>query len=630
MYVIHVSPLIRGTQLESLSYFSGIEYQIGSFLQVPVRGKTQSAIVLSCKPVSTTKTALKAATFSLRKLPNQENPVVIPETIRKTATQLAERYPSSAGAILFALLPPDVRNGLRLYPRLNISTHQEETAPYVLTARLDERIIHYKSHIRSAFAHRGSVLVVVPTASDIHFLSEELGQGIEERLVVLSSSDGKKKRDEAFSKLEDTSLAKLIITTPSYAYLERVDLTTIIVEQSASNHYKTRQRPYLDHRDALKTYASVSGRSIVFGDTVPRTEEEVYRREEKYLTYDQEAKRIAFPSPLTIVKQKDKPTAERLFELFSPELLRSAERALEAKGRVFLFAARRGLAPIVLCIDCGHIFRCPDSNSPYSLVRTTKNGTEERWFVCGTSGTKVRAADVCPECGSWRLRERGIGIQHIYDEWMEKMPKTSVTLMDHVTASTPKKAEKIARDFFSKKTGVLIGTQLALPFLNEGVDVSAVVSLDAARSVPTWRADESLFRMLLHLRECSQKEVIVQTRNETDALLTHATRGAVERFYDDEISLRQMLGYPPYSTFILLSWGGNTDAVTEVGKLVKERFTGVDVQYYANPNSTPVKSLHHALIRIDTGDNKTYAKVLDIVRALPPYIKAEVNPDRIV
>ncbi len=630
MFVIHVTPLIRGTQLESLSYFSSVDYGIGSFLKVPVRGKTESAIVLSSKPVSTTKTALKAATFSLRKLPNQNDPIVLPDTVRKTAEILATQYPTTVGALLFSLLPPDVRNGARSYTRLTILPHTEETTPQILTARRDERLIHYKSHVRSAFAHRGSVLLVVPTAANIPSIAKELEQGIEERIVILSPNDTKKKRDEAFIKLEDTSIAKLIITTPSYAYVERVDLTTIIVEESSSPHYKTRQRPYLDHRDALIAYAKVAGRSIVFGDTVSRTEDEVRRREEKYLTFDQEPKRIAFPAPLSVIKQKDKPTAEKLFELFSPELLRSAERALEAKGKVFLFAARRGLAPIVLCMDCGHIFRCPESNSPYSLIRTKRNNVEERWFVCSTSGKKERAADVCISCGSWRLRERGIGIQQIHDEWAEKMPHTDVTVLDNLNAPTAKKAEKIADEFFRKKSGVLIGTQLALPFLHRGVDVSAVVSLDAARAIPTWRADESLFRLMLHLRECTSKEVLVQTRNEPDNLLTHASRGAIERFYDDEISLRHMLGYPPYNTFVLLSWTGTEIAATEAGKMVKERLDSISAQFYTNPNSTEQKSLKHALIRIDAGDIKLKERVIDITRTLPPYIKIEIDPDRIV
>ncbi|MBP6881246.1 MAG: hypothetical protein KBC35_01330 [Candidatus Pacebacteria bacterium] len=630
MFVIQVTPLIRGTHLESLSYFSGIEYPIGAFLEVPIRGKKQTAIVTEVRTVSTTKTALKAATFSLRKLPQQPNPVVLPETIRKTAEALTKHYPAAVGSLLFTLLPPDIRSGTHPFPRTDTTEHNEETTPQLLTARTDERYIAYQGFIRSTFAHRGSIMIVVPTALEVEQAVKKLSQGIEERLVVFSPSQTKRQRAAAYQRFTDTTTAKLIITTPSHAYLERIDLLAIIVEQAASSHYLTRQRPYIDHRDALITYARISGRSILLGDTVPRTEDEVKRREEQYLTYGEEAKRIAFAAPLIIITQRDKPKPEVPFQLFSKELIISVERALEARGHVFFYAARRGLAPVVACIDCGHIFRCPDSNTPYSLIRTTKNGKEERWFVSSTSGRRVRAADVCTYCGSWRLRERGIGIQQIHDEWKNIMPKSNVTLIDNTSAPTPKQAAQLAEDFFKKRSGVLIGTQVALPFLTAGIAVSAIISLDAARTIPTWRADESLFRLLLRLRECTAKEVLVQTRTETDNLLIHATRGAVERFYDDEIALRKMLQYPPYSTFVLLTWVGTNTSVHELEKPILANLQSFDVQYYNNPNSTSTKTERHGLIRIPCSDNSTYTALLSKLRTLPPYIKIEINPERIV
>jgi primosomal protein N' len=626
MFVIQVNPLIRGTKLESLSYFSSIEYPIGSFLEVPIRGKNQKAIVTEIKPVSTTKTALKAATFSLRKLPQQPNPVILPETIRNTVKKLTDVYPASMGALMFQLLPPDIRNGSRAYPKTDPATQEEEILPQLLTARVDERYAAYQSFIRTTFAHKGSIMIVVPTAADIEYTVGELQKGIKDRLVVFSPSQTKRQRDDAYSKLADTTVAKLIITTPSHAYLERSDMIAIIIEQSASSHYVMRQRPYLDHRTALMAYAKESGRSILLGDTVPRTEDEVMRREEKYLTYGEEAKRIVFTAPLSIITQKDKPKPDVPFQLFSDELVTSVERALEGHGHVFFYAARRGLAPVVACIDCGHIFRCPDSNTPYSLMRTIKNGEEERWFVSSTSGKKEKASDVCPGCGSWRLRERGIGIQSVYDEWKKVMPDSDVTVMDNTTASTPKLAIKLAKEFFEKKSGVLIGTQIALPFICRGVDVSAIISLDAARTIPTWRADESLFRLLLRLRECTYKEVLIQSRTETDNLLIHATRGAVERFYDDEISLRKMLQYPPYNIFILLTWIGSPSAVVSLGKPIEKILSEYEVQYYNSPNSSREKIERHGLIRTAEVSTDLVARL----RSLPPYVKVQINPERIV
>lgn len=630
MFVIQVTPLIRGTQLESLSYFSSQPYETGSFLKVPIRGKQQNAIVTDQRPVSSTKTALKNASFSLRKLPEQSDPIIIPPSIRSMVEYLAGYYPSSSGALLFQLLPPDIRNGNRLYPRItNKTIGHEDSTPAILTARIDERFLEYQSFVRSNLAKRGSTILIVPTNTELASAEAMLSAGIKDRICVLSTRQSKKQRDTAYERWTTSAKPLLLITTASYAYLERADLAGIIIEQSGSPHYVVRQRPYLDHREALISYARISGRSILLGDVLPRTEDEVKRRDETYSTHGPEVKRIAFHSNLTIISQTDKPKPDQPFRLFSNELINRVSREIEAKGHVFFYTARRGLAPAVVCIDCGHIFRCPDSNTPYSLLRTLKDGKEQRWFVSSTSGHRVRASDVCTGCGSWRLRERGIGIQYIYDEWREQSPELPITLLDHTTASTASQASALVNDFFSGPPGILVGTQTALPFLLPKVSVSAVISLDATRSIPTWRADEYLFRLLLRLREYTLKEVLVQTRTEADNLLLYSTRGAVERFFDDEIALRKMLGYPPYSRFVLLTWQGHNRVMSELEEPITSRLDGMPVQIYTNPLSTEEKTTRHALIRV-FADKFDFPSLLQKLRSLPPYVKIEIDPERIV
>lgn len=631
MFVIQVTPLIRGTKLESLSYFSAIQYEIGTFLKVPVRNKLQPAVVTKVTPATRDKSNVKSAAFKLKKLPAQKEAVVVPASVRATAEKLSQRYPAGSGALLYNLLPPDVRNGNRQYPNVITHPHQEETMPQLLTARIDDRFLYYQSHIRSVFARRGSTVFVVPTSADVAFAANELSTGIEERVVVLSPGDTKKKRDLAFKVLEETDTPKLIITTPAYAYLERADIQSIIIEQSASSHYTNRVRPYLDHRDALTTYAKVSGRSIILGDTVPRTEDEVRRRQDIYLTVGEEIKRLAFPAPLAVIHQKDLPQPEKNepFKLFSPRLEKTAALTLEGGGRVFLYAARRGLSPVVACVDCGHIFRCPDSDAPYTLLRRMKNGEEERWFVSSTSGRRVKASDTCPDCGSWRLKERGIGIQQVADEWSEQFPDHKLFVVDSETAPTIAKARKIIDLFYSEKSAVLIGTQMVLPYLSRGVSLSALTSLDAVRATPTWKADESLFRLLLKLREITEKEVLLQTRASSDELLEHASRGAIEKFYDDEIALRQLLRYPPFVTFVLLTWTGDAEVALRAENIIKNTLS-VEGEYYQSPQSRPSKQLRHCLLRADHTSIDSYKTLMAQLTSLPPFVKIEINPEKIV
>ena len=631
MFVIQVIPLIKDTKINNLSYFSSTNYEIGTFVEVPIRKKTYRAIVVESKPVSEHKSSLKTAHFTLHKLPEQKNISVIPSCLRETAQTLTETYPTTTGGVLYQILSPDVRNGDYQYPNISSLTHKEETTPQILTDTIKNRYMSYRSHIRSVLARRGSVMFVVPNSVDLDYAEKNLMTGIEDRVVKFSPHQTKRERIKAYEAFEDTTIAKVILTTPTHAYLDRVDLLSIIIERSGSNLYKVRTRPYLDHRTALITHAKTTGRNILLGDILPRTEDEFFRRNEIYYTYNEETKRIAFPTPLTIIEQQDKPTAEIPFSLFSNELKKRINSTLEGRGRVFMYGARRGISPVVICIDCGFIFRCPDSHTPYSLLKTTaKTGEEERWFVSSTSGRRVRASDTCDQCGSWRLRQRGIGIQQVYDECLTTFPNQPVILFDNTTADTRKKAEKIITDFYEKRNVILVGTQMTIPYLTKnGTDLSAIISLDATRSNPTWRADEDVFRLLLELREISNKEVVIQTRSKPDDLLNYATTGNLDNFYSDEISLREQLGYPPFSTFILLSYAGNKNTIEEVESQVKHFTKSYEGNYYSNPFSQNDKILRYALFRIPA-NSKKLRDFIDIIRHLPPYIKIEIDPSRIV
>jgi primosomal protein N' len=631
MFVIEVIPLVRGIQIESLSYFSGTNYPIGSIIAIPVRGKTIQGIVVDGKAVSSTKTALKAATFTLRKLPEQIDVPTVSSNLLRTVDKMYEENPSKRGAILFSLLPPDIRSGQVPYPSTGVSISNEDATPQILCASSADRIINYQTIIRSAFAHRGSVLLVVPTSTAVEKMKRALERGIAERVICFSSHQTKKQRESAYTAFSNLSHATLTIVTPSFAYLDRADNTTIIIEESASPHYLMRTRPNLDHRVVLKTLAKVSKRSLVMGDTLVSTEDEHKRRSDIYQTYGEHPIRLQLPAKLTIVNQTDKPKNDIPFQLFSPELIKRIETTLEARHNIFLFAARRGLAPVVACVDCGFIFRCPDSGAPYSLLRTySPEHIEERWFVSSTSGKRVRAADVCGSCGSWRLRERGIGIQQVEDECRKLFPTVPLTIFDHTSATTHKKASQLKSEFEKQKGAILLGTQMVIPYLPSNISLSAIVSLDAVRAIPSWRADETVFRLILELRELTDREVIVQTRSETDDLLIYAGRGAVDRFYDDEISLRQMLKYPPFAKFIFLSWQGVPTLIADTEALIKKMLVAHSVagSFYTNPHSKKNEQLRHCLLRIDPSvDTKP---LIETLRHLPPYVAVTINPDRIV
>jgi primosomal protein N' len=629
MFVTEVIPLRRGIGIETLSYFGSDAFPVGTLLKIPVRNQTILGLVSSVEEVSAAKTALKAATFSLRKIPTQDSIQSLSPAYVETAKELALLYGTTVGNVLFSLLPPVIQNGEVPLPHVKPCTVKEHFIPEVLQAKRDERWVTYRSIVRETFAHASSVLIVVPTSIEALELKKALGRGIEDRIIFLTGTEGKRALREAYALLEDFTHAKLIIATPSHAVIERHDIARVILEDARSPHYKERTRPYLDHRDVQRIHAHHTGRILLMSDILIRTEEEHARRAERLMTYGETPKRMELPGKLTILFRDKVTEKEKPFALFSPEARALIDDVKKKKRRLFIFSARRGLAPIVTCAQCTHIFRSEVSGAPYSLLRTMKNGVEERWFVSGISGERIRAADICPECQSWKLRERGIGIQHIYDELKQIARDTPTFVFDHTTATTWKKALAVRDGFYGAKSGILLGTSMSLPYLTEPIDNALITSMDALLTTPTWRLEEENLALILRLREVTKEAVYIESRTKEHELFGYARHGEVERFYTDEIELRKSMLYPPFSHFIHLTWQASIPEAREIEKKVHEHLDTWNVSIYQSPLIPKGGIVLHGLIRIPAASWPDRA-LSESLRLLPPSIRIVHNPDRLV
>jgi len=91
-----------------------------------------------------------------------------------------------------------------------------------------------------------------------------------------------------------------------------------------------------------------------------------------------------------------------------------------------------------------------------------------------------------------------------------------------------------------------------------------------------------------------------------------------------------MVQYPPVCTFILLTWAGSLEASNNAEALITNTLRDEQIQCYNHPHSTESKVMRHGLIRLNPEDKAAYIDTLDRLRSLPPYVKIEVNPERIV
>lgn len=628
MYVVTVIPLMKGMGIDSLTYFSSERYAEGTLLTIPIRKSTTLALVTKIEEVSTAKTALRAATFSLRKLPVQVDTRILGRAYIETAEELSTYYAVPIGTILYNLLPPQTRTGELAIPLSKNNVVHEFGNPEVLQASYEERLLAYRSLVRETFAHSGSILIVVPSSIQAHTLEKSLGQGIEDRTIVFTGAMTQSELKKSYGRLDDFSKTKLIIATPTHAIIERHDITLVIVDRARASAYTEMVRPYLDYRMVLRIHAKKTGRRLIYADLMIRTEEEYLRRSDIFGTYAETPKRLELSGKLVPVVMAHTKQTGVPFEIFSEEALTAIQDTRRRKGRVFIFSARRGLAPLVVCQDCDRMMRSKESGATYSLLRTLKNGMEERWFVCASTGEKIRAFETCPYCNSWRLRERGIGIQHAHDELRKKLPDVPTILFDQLTAKTYKRALYLQETFYKTHGAIMLGTHMAVPYLTKPIELSVVLNIDTLLATPTWRLEEECLSLLLTLREVTVNSLLVQTHSEETSILTHARLGTTEQFYTEEIELRKNFLYPPFVHFIHFTWQGEPDMVRETEALISTTFNAYGVSIYPSPTSQEKLPIMHALIRAK--QPWLDPQLIEKLRAMPAHIRIAMNPDRIV
>lgn len=627
MYVTEITPLIKNAPKEPLSYYTSQELPAGSIVWLPVRKKIVSALVLSQTAAPLSKLTLKAASFNLRRLPQQENPSILPQAVLKLAEAVAAKTPYGLGTILRALIPSEVLTGDTIFTNTPFLPKKTQIPTVLLADNFENRLRIHKINIREAFARNGSVLLIAPTHQEALFLYEVLRNGIEKRAVFFSHRRTKKQLERAYAALNDTTNTKLIIATPQYTAIARSDITQIILEYSRSPHYTQKQKPYLNLKEVIVLRAQIEGAGLTLADILPLSEDEWKRREGVYEPSDQSFQRLSFDGTVQVVTPLKKNQTPFLPIYEKSSLL--LENALAAGQRIFVYAARRGMAPMIVCRDCGHIFRCPTSGAPYSLFKTKKNGEEQRWFV-SSSGTRIRAFDVCTECSSWRLIELGVGIQKIEEQLKKQFNDTPIIVFDHTTATTPRKAQELIGKFYDTKSAILLGTSMVLPYLTETVDTTLVTSVEALRSNPTWRAEEDALALLLTLRDKTSDTVLLQTKHETDETLIQYTKnGQIEKFYDEELALRKELSYPPFSVFVHCMFVGTKTRTSEIEKTLSELLAPYTMRFYSSPTSTVDEMVRFGLLRIER-EKWPDTTLLESLRSLPPYIRVEITPARLV
>ncbi|MBA3733190.1 hypothetical protein H0W91_02315 [Patescibacteria group bacterium] len=629
MRILTVIPISRGISKDTLTYFTKKEVSTGSIVKIPLRSKSIFGLVIDSKEAQEIKSELKTLSYSIKKIDDIETRSFISQSFIVAAQKIADYNASSVGAVLSSLLPKTILEGsdeLPFTPTEKPPGLFHETV--LLQSDDEERYATYKSLIREEFAKNRSVFFCLPTTEDLLNARTTLEKGIDKYTYTLYSGLPKKELIRIWKEIISNPHPVLVVTTGSFLALPRNDLGTIILEKESSRAYKMQTRPYIDLRTAAEIIAKEQGIRLVLGDILLRSETIWEEKNGKYSELSPLKFRSLSTATCELVNMKSPINAvKKEFAILSDKMIEMLKKAKENNEQTFLFCGRKGLYPITVCSDCGTVVICKNCSSPVVLYgKKNLTGTSKALFVCHHCGERRDAQELCIHCGGWKLNPLGIGILKVVEEIENLFPGTEVHIMDKDHLSTHKQAVKVRDAFYNTAGSIMVGTEIALTYLNQKIENAGVVSLDSYFSIPDFQINEKIFHIILGLRAIAEKKLLIQTRQENTTIFDHALRGNLMDFYREEIEDRKSIGYPPFATYIKITLEGEKVATRKLMEEATEILKPYEVSIFDawNPGSKTQFTMH-ALISVPHG-KWVDKELLPKLRSLPPNFSIKIDP----
>lgn len=630
MVLVHVIPISRGITKDRLSYFSKVDIPKGAIVTVPIRNKLTPAIVEYTEKIEDVKTKLRLSSFPIKKIGEAKKTQIFSPEFMSAVFLTAEYTAGTAGAVINTLVPKTILENSKKVREIKTKENTQKNVSYerlVLQTDKDERFSTYRSLIREAFARKQSVFICMPTLHEVEQFISRSEKGIEAYVFGLHGGLTKKQTLERWNKILDERHPVAIVGTGSFLSIARTDIKTIILEHESSGVYKSPVRPYVDIRVFADFLAHKIGARIIYADSFLRIETLHHYYEGFYTELAPLRFRPLSPAKHSIVDMKNhKPTVKGQYDIISHELAHLVENTRRDAAHLFIFSARRGLAPTTVCCDCGAIVVSKFSDAPMVLHKTSKGNI----FFCHQNGEVRSANECCRVCGGWKLIALGAGIQLVEEQLQKRFPEYTFFRIDSDVVNTYKKARSIVEEWQNTPGSVLLGTEMALSHLNEPVEHVAIASIDSLLSIPDFEIETKIFSILLILRSLAQQSFLLQTRNPEQSVLKYAIQGNLLEFYRKEIKLRKDLDYPPFSLFIKFTVGGIKDTVSKEMDMLEELFKEYDLRIFsAFIPAERGKQTSHALIKVKPSMWPN-PDLLQKLRSLPPHILVKVDPESLL
>ena len=347
--------------------------------------------------------------------------------------------------------------------------------------------------------------------------------------------------------------ARLVVGARSAIFLPLDNLGLIVIDEEHENTYKSEQNPKYSTKEVAKFLSDIKGCKYILGSATPSIET-YYKALNGELELVEIKNRVSNrPLPEMEIVDMREELKSRNLSLLSRSLYNEIKETLDRKEQIILFLNRRGFSSFVSCRSCGYVFKCPECDLSMTYH---KNG----YLICHYCGRAKREQKICPECGSKYVKFFGAGTQRVEEEVKKYFPKARVMRMDVDTTRNKDAHENIYNAFKNGEGDILIGTQMVSKGLDfKNVTLVGILAADISLNIPDYRSSERTYQIITQVagragRGDKKGKVIIQTYTPNSLSIKYAIENNYDDLYNEEIKVRKIMNYPPFSNIFLISF----------------------------------------------------------------------------
>ena len=385
-----------------------------------------------------------------------------------------------------------------------------------------------------------------------------------ERVAVIHSGLSLGQRLDEYKRIKRGE-ADIIIGTRSAVFAPAENLGLIIIDEEGERSYKSDSSPRYMAHDIAKQRCAHHGACLLLASATPSVESYYLAEKGVYKLLEMKKRYNDACLPETVIVDMNEERMEGNSSEFSQKLIDEVNLNLKNGEQSILLLNRRGFHTIMSCVDCYQPIYCPNCSVP--LTYHKKNGK----LMCHYCGFAQDPVTICPVCGSDRLKSMGFGTQRLEEEINALFPSARILRMDADTTFSRYSYEKGFKAFKDGEYDIMVGTQMigkGLDFPN--VTLVGVLSIDKALYAGDFRSYERTFSLITQVvgrggRGNRRGRAVLQTFMPDHYVMKLAAAQDYKGFYNEEISIRRTLIFPPLCDMCVFCFAGGDEESVRSG-----------------------------------------------------------------